>query len=74
MDFVGATLVAAAVTCVVLALQWGGNTKPWNDKAVIIVCHLDASQITYLLIIYHADVRVLGGHSNSLYCMGKIFG
>ncbi|KAJ7237563.1 putative transporter [Mycena haematopus] len=36
LDFVGATLIAAAVTCVVLALQWGGNTKPWNDKAVII--------------------------------------
>ncbi|KAJ6622510.1 major facilitator superfamily domain-containing protein, partial [Mycena sp. CBHHK59/15] len=36
MDFVGATLVAAAVTCLVLALQWGGNTKAWNDKAVII--------------------------------------
>jgi MFS family permease len=36
LDFAGATLVAAAVTCLVLALQWGGNTKPWNDKAVII--------------------------------------
>ena len=43
LDFVGATLVAGAVTCLVLALQWGGNTKPWNDRAVIIVgccsCH-----------------------------------
>ncbi|KAJ7923797.1 ABC transporter, partial [Mycena leptocephala] len=36
MDFVGAILVAGAVTNIVLALQWGGNTKPWNDKAVII--------------------------------------
>ncbi|KAJ7607125.1 ABC transporter [Mycena polygramma] len=36
MDFVGATLVAGAVTSVVLSLQWGGNTKPWNDKAVIV--------------------------------------
>ncbi|GAW05671.1 major facilitator transporter-like protein [Lentinula edodes] len=36
VDYVGATLVAAAVTCLVLALQWGGNTKPWSDKAVII--------------------------------------
>lgn len=36
IDFFGATLVAAAVTCLVLALQWGGNTKPWGDKAVII--------------------------------------
>jgi hypothetical protein len=37
MDFIGATLIAAAVTCLVLALQWGGNTKAWGDKAVIIV-------------------------------------
>ncbi|KAJ7445080.1 ABC transporter [Mycena latifolia] len=36
LDFVGAILVAGAVTCIVLALQWGGNTKLWNDKAVII--------------------------------------
>jgi hypothetical protein len=37
LDFLGATLVAGAITCVVLALQWGGNTKPWGDKSVIIV-------------------------------------
>ncbi|KAF7314900.1 Major facilitator transporter-like protein [Mycena indigotica] len=36
LDYIGATLVAAFVTCLVLALQWGGNTKPWSDKAVII--------------------------------------
>ncbi|KAJ7052200.1 ABC transporter [Mycena amicta] len=36
LDYFGATLVAAFVTCLVLALQWGGNTKPWNDSAVIV--------------------------------------
>ncbi|KAF8176909.1 ABC transporter [Mycena galopus ATCC 62051] len=36
IDWVGAILVAGAVTSLVLALQWGGNTKPWDDKAVII--------------------------------------
>ncbi|KAF7323266.1 Major facilitator superfamily protein [Mycena chlorophos] len=36
LDYVGATLVAGLVTCLVLALQWGGNTKPWNDRDVII--------------------------------------
>ncbi|KAF7323491.1 Major facilitator superfamily protein [Mycena chlorophos] len=36
LDYVGATLVAGLVTCLILALQWGGNTKPWNDKDVII--------------------------------------
>ncbi|KAK6996675.1 major facilitator superfamily domain-containing protein [Favolaschia claudopus] len=35
MDLVGAVLVSAAVTCLVLALQWGGNSKSWNDGAVI---------------------------------------
>jgi hypothetical protein len=37
IDFLGAILVSGAVTSVVLALQWGGNTKPWNDKTVIVV-------------------------------------
>ncbi|KAJ7073604.1 major facilitator superfamily domain-containing protein [Mycena amicta] len=36
LDYVGATLVAATITCLVLALQWGGNTKPWNSPAVIV--------------------------------------
>ncbi|KAK7013184.1 major facilitator transporter-like protein [Favolaschia claudopus] len=38
LDYVGATLVAGSVTSLILALQWGGNTKLWSDKAVIIVC------------------------------------
>ncbi|KAF8143658.1 transporter [Mycena galopus ATCC 62051] len=45
LDFVGATLVAATMTCLVLALQWGGNTKPWGDKAVII-CFVFAAVLT----------------------------
>ncbi|KAJ7146843.1 transporter [Mycena epipterygia] len=36
LDFVGIILVAGAVTCISLALEWGGNTKPWGDKGVII--------------------------------------
>ncbi|KAJ7717016.1 hypothetical protein B0H16DRAFT_1476368 [Mycena metata] len=45
LDFLRATLVASAVTTLVLALQWGGNTKPWNDKAVIILpCYEYARQ------------------------------
>ncbi|KAJ7119611.1 ABC transporter, partial [Mycena epipterygia] len=36
LDFFGAILVAGAVTSIVLSLQWGGNTKAWNDKAVVI--------------------------------------
>ncbi|KAF7303146.1 Major facilitator transporter-like protein [Mycena kentingensis (nom. inval.)] len=36
LDYVGAILVAGFVTSLVLALQWGGNTKPWGDTAVIV--------------------------------------
>ncbi|KAF7378120.1 Major facilitator transporter-like protein [Mycena sanguinolenta] len=36
IDFVAAVLAAGSVTCLGLALQWGGNTKSWNDKAVIV--------------------------------------
>ncbi|KAF7299909.1 Major facilitator superfamily protein [Mycena chlorophos] len=35
LDYLGATLVAASATTLILALQWGGNTKPWNSGAVI---------------------------------------
>ncbi|KAJ7347728.1 ABC transporter [Mycena albidolilacea] len=36
IDWVAAVLAAGSVTSLGLALQWGGNTKPWDDKAVII--------------------------------------
>ncbi|GAA5961653.1 hypothetical protein JCM3765_000464 [Sporobolomyces pararoseus] len=35
MDWVGGVLSLGSVTALVLALQWGGNQKPWNDGAVI---------------------------------------
>ncbi|KAL8277528.1 hypothetical protein RQP46_010083 [Phenoliferia psychrophenolica] len=35
-QWIGGTLVLAAVTMLVLALDWGGVTKPWDDAAVIV--------------------------------------
>ena len=35
MDFIGSFLIMAAVVCFVLALQYGGITRPWSDKTVI---------------------------------------
>ena len=35
MDPVGTFLIMAAVVCYLLALQWGGSTKPWSDSTVI---------------------------------------
>ncbi|KAG8743762.1 hypothetical protein FRC10_011482 [Ceratobasidium sp. 414] len=35
LDWVGAALCLGFVTCLLLPLQWGGNTRPWTDKVVI---------------------------------------
>lgn len=35
LDFPGITLVIGAVCCLVLALQWGGQTKPWGSADVV---------------------------------------
>jgi len=35
MDPVGTFTIMAAVVCYLLALQWGGVTKPWSDSTVI---------------------------------------
>jgi len=35
LDWIGAVLTLGAVTSLLLALQWGGNTKPWKDPTII---------------------------------------
>jgi hypothetical protein len=35
MDPVGCILFIGAVCCLLLALQWGGQTKPWDSPTVI---------------------------------------
>ena len=35
MDFVGAGLVMGLIVSYLLALQYGGQTKPWNSSVVI---------------------------------------
>lgn len=35
LDFPGIILITGAVCCLVLALQWGGQDKPWNSADVI---------------------------------------
>lgn len=57
MDFFGAFLVAVSVTCLVLALQWGGNTKAWNDKDVVI-CFVFAGVAAIAFIFWE---KYLGG-------------
>ncbi len=35
MDPLGTVMVMAAVICYILALEWGGQTRPWNSPTVI---------------------------------------
>ena len=35
MDPLGTFVIMAAIICYILALQWGGTTKPWSDSTVI---------------------------------------
>lgn len=35
MDFPGLFLIIGAIECLLLALYWGGVSKPWNDNNVI---------------------------------------
>ncbi|KAJ7164486.1 transporter [Mycena filopes] len=60
LDYVGAILVAGAVTTLVLALQWGGNTKPWGDKDVII-CFVFAAVLSAAFVGWemHVDEQAM---------------
>ena len=35
MDLFGALILISAICCLLLALQWGGSTLPWNSSKVI---------------------------------------
>jgi hypothetical protein len=56
LDWLGGILVLGAVTALVLALQWGGNQKPWKDGSVI-ACFVVAGVLTIILVFWE---RYLG--------------
>lgn len=37
MDTFGTIIFTGAIACLLLALQWGGQTKPWNAPEVIVL-------------------------------------
>ncbi|KAJ7247006.1 MFS general substrate transporter [Mycena rebaudengoi] len=55
IDWIGTVLVAGAVTSLVLALQWGGNIKPWKDTAVIVTLVL-AGVIAVIFVLWERRV------------------
>jgi MFS family permease len=49
LDIVGTVLSFAAICCFLLAIQWGGNERPWNSASVIAL--LCISPIIFLFFI-----------------------
>ncbi|PVG01143.1 ABC transporter [Serendipita vermifera] len=50
MDWLGGFLSLAAITTLLLPLQWGGNTRSWNDPSVIaLLATFGALLIAFLL-------------------------
>jgi hypothetical protein len=63
-DVVGVILVMGSITCYLLAMQWAGQTKPWNNADVI------ASLVGFAVLalafisweIFHDDKAMLPRH------------
>lgn len=34
MDYIGSVLILSCVTCLLLALQWGGNDYAWSSECI----------------------------------------
>ncbi|GAA5851638.1 hypothetical protein JCM9279_002525 [Rhodotorula babjevae] len=66
MDWLGAVLCLGAITSLILALQWGGNQRPWNDGGVI-ACFVVAGVLAIVLVFWQ---RYLGDRAM---VPGKIF-
>lgn len=72
MDFLGATLLVAAVSCLLLALQWGGATYPWRSSIVIGLCAIHGSKIDRSYRRDRSSDSHYLGYSNC--SMGDIYG
>ncbi|KIX93769.1 uncharacterized protein Z520_10393 [Fonsecaea multimorphosa CBS 102226] len=60
MDFPGTFTLMAAIVCYLLAMQWGGSTKPWSSGSVIAVLVLfGVLIIVFVVIEYFSGDRAL---------------
>ncbi|KIW68756.1 hypothetical protein PV04_04678 [Phialophora macrospora] len=60
MDLPGTFTLMAAIVCYLLAMQWGGATKPWSDGSVIAVLVLFGVLIlVFIAIEYVSGDRAL---------------
>jgi hypothetical protein len=60
MDLPGAFVIMGAIICYILALQWGGQKKAWNDSSVI-GCLVGFVLITALFVVveYYQGERAM---------------
>ncbi|KAF2141776.1 uncharacterized protein K452DRAFT_308840 [Aplosporella prunicola CBS 121167] len=60
MDPVGTGVLIAAFTCLILALQWGGTTKPWDSADVIgVLVGFGVIIIAFVVFEWWLDDRAL---------------
>jgi len=75
LDLVGTALVSGIVMCLVLALQWGRNTKLWNDKAVIIVSNFSIVSLPQKSDAkFYLVVRFCGSPQHRFLGLGEVLG
>ena len=53
IDYLGATVIAAFATCVVLATSWGGTTYPWGSPVIIALFAASAA----LVVVWWLSAR-----------------
>lgn len=54
LDLIGASILIPAVICLLLALQWGGSTYPWNSSRII---GLFVGSGLLIIIFIHSQIR-----------------
>ena len=60
MDFPGTFVIMGAIVCYLLAMQWGGTTKPWSSGSVIACLVLfGILVIAFILIEWYQKDRAL---------------
>jgi hypothetical protein len=48
LDWIGNILALGMMVCLILALQWGGYSLPWNSKIIIMLFVL----VSWLLFLF----------------------